>query len=190
MKAGRIAPGLAVAGILVAVGSTTLAGQAPQIDPRSVAPYVPTPWDVVDRMLQVVEVSSEDVVYDLGSGDGRIPLRSAKQFGARSVGFEINADLVQEARLAIAAAGVQDRAKIVEQDIYEADLSPATVVTIFLTTSAQRRLRPKLERELRPGSRIACYKWEIPGWNPVNTVTVQVMGAGHPIYVYQVGQQR
>ena len=174
---------------LAAVGASNAEaqGRAPLVDPRSVAPYVPTPWHVVDRMLDLVEVTEQDMVYDLGSGDGRILVRAAKAHGARGVGLEINRDLVVDARLAVGAANVEDRVKIIEQDIFEADLSPASVVTLFLMTSANRRLKPKLLEELRPGTRIACYKWEIPGWNPVKTATVEVSGAGQPIYMYEVG---
>ncbi len=181
---------LALAGLAVATvgaNSAEAQGRAPLVDPRSVAPYVPTPWHVVDRMLDLVQVTEHDMVYDLGSGDGRILVRAAKAHGARGVGLEINHDLVVDARLAIGAANVEDRVKIVEQDIFEADLSPASVVTLFLMTSANRRLKPKLLEELRPGTRIACYKWEIPGWNPVKSATVEVSGAGQPIYMYEVG---
>ena len=161
--------------------------RVPLIDPRSVAPYVPTPWHVVERMLVEADVTEDDVVFDLGSGDGRILLRAAKDRGARGVGYEINPDLVEEARSAVTAAGVSDQVEIRQGDIFDADLSRATVVTLFLTTSAHRRLRPKLLQELRPGTRIACYKWEIPGWNPLKTVTVPVSGSQQPIFVYRVG---
>ena len=190
LAAGRIPLVLALAGLAVAtVGATSAQaqGRAPLVDPRSVAPYVPTPWHVVDRMLDLVEVTEQDMVYDLGSGDGRILVRAAKAHGARGVGLEINHDLVVDARLAIGAANVEDRVKIIEQDIFEADLSPASVVTLFLMTSANRRLKPKLLEDLQPGTRIACYKWEIPGWKPVKTATVEVSGAGQPIYMYEVG---
>lgn len=160
------------------------------IDPRSIAPFVPTPWDVIDRMLELAEVSETDVVYDLGAGDGRILLRAAKHHGARGVGYEINGGLVEDARMAIRAAGVEDKVEIRERDVFEADLEGASVVTLFLLTSAHRRLKPKLEAELRPGARVVCYKWEIPGWNPVKSVTVPVSGAGQPIYVYEIGRQR
>ncbi len=184
---------LAMVGCAILLGAIALApakAQVPLVDPRSVAPYVPTPWHVVDRMIEEVGVSKDDVVYDLGSGDGRILLRAAKSRGARGVGYEINPDLVQEARSALRAAGVQDLVEIREGDIFEADLRPATVVTLFLITSAHRQLRPKLVAELRPGTRVACYKWEIPGWNPSKTVTVEVSGSAYPVYVYQVGSHR
>lgn len=192
----RPVPKLAVRAVQLAtvlgVGAAGLSAQplVPRVDPRSVAPYVPTPWHVVDRMLEVAGVSGEDVVYDLGAGDGRIVLRAAMDFGARGVGFEISEDLVEDAREAVSAAGVQDRVEIHQMDIFQADLAPATVVTVVLTTSANRRLRPKLDQELRPGIRVASYKWEIPGWNPSKTVTVPVSGAEQPIYVYEFGLHR
>lgn len=159
------------------------------IDPRSIAPFVPAPWHVVDRMLELVELSDRDVVFDLGAGDGRILLRAAKRYGARAVGYEINGDLVEDARMAIRAAGVEDRVEILQQDMFEAKLNSASVVTLFLVTAAHRQLKPKLEAELRTGTRVACYKWEIPGWNPVKTVTVPVSGVAQPIYIYELGRQ-
>ena len=179
------AAALAILTVAASVAHSQL--QVPLVDPRSVAPFVPAPWDVVDRMLLEARVSRVDVVFDLGSGDGRILLRAAKDHGARGVGYEINPDLVEEARSAVAAAGVSEQVEIRHGDIFEADLSRATVVTLFLLPNATRRLRPKLLAELRPGTRIACYKWEIPGWNPVKTVTVPVSGSEQPIFVYEVG---
>ncbi len=183
--------GMAVLAVLLASGPTAR-GQpaAPLLDPRSVAPYVPTPWHVVDMMLEAARVSSNDTVYDLGSGDGRILVRAAKTHGARCVGFEIDRRLVEVAREAVAAAGVQDRVEIRQRDIFDADVGAATVVTLFLMTSANRELRPKLEEELKTGVRVVSYKWEIPGWNPSMTVTVPVSGTEHPIFVYTFGQHR
>lgn len=182
---------VSIAVALLAVASVASAQPtAPFLDPRSVAPYVPTPWHVVDRMLEAAGVSEDDVVYDLGSGDGRILLRAARDRGARGVGFEISEDLVEDARAAVSAAGVQDRVEIQQMDIFKVDLAPATVVTLVLMTSANRQLRPKFDQELRPGVRVASYKWEIPGWNPSKTVTVPVSGAEQPIYVYEFGQHR
>lgn len=183
--AARLAAGFLAVAFHLAAQPT-----APFLDPRSVAPFVPTPWHVVDRMLEAAAVSEGDLVYDLGSGDGRILLRAAKDRGARGIGFEIDAHLVEDAREAIGAAGVQDRVEIRQQDIFQADLSAATVVTVVLMTSANRRLRPKLDRELRPGVRVTSYKWEIPGWNPSKTLTVPVSGAQQTIYVYEFGQHR
>ena len=183
------AAGLALLGLALIPAVQAQRG-APFLDPRSVAPYVPTPWHVVDLMLEAAAVTEGDTVYDLGSGDGRILVRAAKDKGARGVGFEISRHLVEDAREAISAADVQDRIEIRQQDIFEADLAPATVVTVALMTSANRRLRPKLDAELKPGARVASYKWEIPGWNPSMTITVPVSGTEHPIYVYTVGQHR
>ena len=174
--------------VLVAAAAPAPAqGPIPLVDPRSVAPFVPTPWHVIDRMLVEAQVTESDVVVDLGSGDGRILLRAAKERGARGVGYEINPDLVEEARSAIEAAGVSSRVQIRLADIFDADLSDATVVTLFLMTSANSRLRPKLLSELRPGTRVACYKWEIPGWNPSKTVTMPVSGSEQPIFLYTIG---
>ncbi len=186
-RSGRIRSRLAWIGLLAV---TSVPGQEPGpfVDPRSVAPYVPTPWHVVDRVLDEVRVTEADTVYDLGSGDGRFLVRAAKERGARGVGYELNPGLVEEARSSVRAAGVSDRVEIRHGDIFDADLSPASVVTLFLVTSANRRLRPKLLAELRPGSRVACYKWGVPGWNPSKTVTVHVSGTEQPIFVYEIGR--
>ena len=192
--ANRVSMGSASRAAAAALALLTVAApvarsqlQVPLVDPRSVAPFVPTPWHVIDRMLLEAGVTEDDIVFDLGSGDGRILLRAAKDLGAHGVGYEINPDLVEEARSAVDAAGVSEQVEIRQGDMFEADLSQATVVTLFLMPSAQRRLRPKLLAELRPGTRIACYKWEIPGWNPSKTVTVPVSGSEQPIFVYWVG---
>ncbi len=182
-----LAAGFAI--LLVVLPGASAQEETAIVDPRSIAPFVPAPWHVVDRMLELVDLSERDVVFDLGAGDGRILLRAAKRYGARAVGYEINGDLVEDARMAIRAAGVEDRVEILQQDMFDAKLAPASVVTLFLVTAAHRQLKPKLEAELRSGTRVACYKWEIPGWNPVNTVTVPVSGVAQPIYIYELGRQ-
>jgi protein-L-isoaspartate O-methyltransferase len=112
--------------------------------------YVPTPPAVVDAMLQVAAVTERDIVYDLGSGDGRIVITAAKQYGARGVGIEIDPALVTKATENAAAAGVSDRVRFVSQDLFASDISEATVVTLYLLQSINERLRPKLVRELKP----------------------------------------
>jgi SAM-dependent methyltransferase len=127
-------------------------------------PYVPTTMPVVDRMLELAEVTEDDVVYDLGSGDGRIVIRAAERFGARGVGIEIDKALVQEARKKADSAGVADRATFRQGDLFEADISEATVVTLYLLPTLNLRLRPKLFEELAPGTRVVSHNFNMGAW--------------------------
>jgi protein-L-isoaspartate O-methyltransferase len=138
--------------------------------PGSVAPDVRTPQVVVVEMLRLAQVTSRDVVYDLGSADGRIVITAAQEFGARGVGLEIEPDLVAEAERNARRAKVADRVRFVQQDIFEADLSEATVVTIYLSAEANARLRPKLLAQLKPGSRIVSHDFPMAAWKPDRVV--------------------
>ena len=129
--------------------------------------YIPTPQPVVDAMLQVADVKRRDVVYDLGSGDGRIVITAAKKYGARGVGIEIDPALVKKATENAAAAGVSDRVRFVTQNLFTADISEATVVTLYLLQSINERLRPKLVRELKAGdARRVARVQHGPEWPP------------------------
>ena len=136
--------------------------------------YVPTPQNVVDAMLQLANVTAKDVVYDLGSGDGRIVITAAKKYGASGVGIEIDPALVKKARANAAAAGVSDRVRFVTQDLFKTDLRGASVVTLYLLQSINERLRPKLVRELKAGTRVVSHVFNMgPEWPPEKTVTVE-----------------
>ncbi|HET7694956.1 MAG TPA: class I SAM-dependent methyltransferase [Vicinamibacterales bacterium] len=136
--------------------------------------YIPTPQPVVEAMLQLAEVKKTDVVYDLGSGDGRIVITAARTYGARGVGVELDAELIKQARQNAAAAGVADRVRFVRQDLFKTDLRPATVVTLYLLQSLNERLRPKLVRELRAGARVVSHVFNMgPEWPPLKTETVE-----------------
>jgi precorrin-6B methylase 2 len=119
------------------------------------APFLPTPNYVIAEILSKAGVGKDDILYDLGSGDGRIVIEAAKKTGCRAVGIEIDADLVDDSRLNAARAGVQDRVRFAVADVFREDISEATVVTIYMSGDVNRRLRPKLLRELKPGTRIA-----------------------------------
>ena len=144
--------------------------------PRPTEPdviYVPTPPAVVDAMLEVAAVKASDIVYDLGSGDGRIVIAAAKKYGARGVGVEIDPALVTRATKNAAAAGVSDRVRFVTENLFTSDLSEATVVTLYLLQSINERLRPKLVRELKPGTRVVSHVFNMgPEWPPEKTLTV------------------
>ena len=135
--------------------------------------YVPTPQPVVEAMLAIADVNQRDIVYDLGSGDGRIVIAAAKKYGARGVGIEIDPALVKKATDNAAAAGVSDRVRFVAQNFFISDISEATVVTLYLLQSLNERLRPKLTRELKPGTRIVSHVFNMgPEWPPQKTVMV------------------
>ncbi len=148
-------------------------------------PYVPTPEHVVRRMLELANVGPDDVVFDLGCGDGRILIIAAKEFGVKkAIGIEIRPDLVEKARKRVAEEGLEGRVKIYEGDFMDFDISEATVVTLYLLTSANMVLRPKLEAELRPGARIVSHEFEIPGWRPKSVAIVDDGYIRHRIYLY------
>jgi tRNA G37 N-methylase Trm5 len=135
--------------------------------------YVPTPASVVQRMLSIARVGPGDVVYDLGSGDGRIVIAAVRDFGAaRGVGIELDPARIAEATVNAAAAGVADRVRFVQQDLFETDFSSATVVTLYLLPAINRRLEPKI-KALTSGTRIVSHNYDFgPGWKPAQTVVV------------------
>lgn len=134
------------------------------------APYVATDQRVVERMLEVADVIEGDVVYDLGSGDGRIPITAAAKHGARGVGIEIDPELVDQSRTRAEAAGVSGRVEFRQQDMFEADVSDATVVALYLWPEITTRLGAKLLRQLGPGDRIVSHDFRIEGWKPTRIV--------------------
>jgi cyclopropane fatty-acyl-phospholipid synthase-like methyltransferase len=145
--------------------------------------YVPTPQNVVDAMLELAQVTASDVVYDLGSGDGRIPITAAQRYGARGVGIEVDRRLIAEATDNARKANVTDRVWFLEQDLFESDLSAATVVTLFLGTRLNQRLLPTLKRVLRPGSRIVSHQFDMGlDWPPEQSVDV----GGLPIHLWTI----
>lgn len=129
-------------------------------------PYVSTSQRVVNRMLEAADVTREDVVFDLGSGDGRIPITAAEKFGARGVGVEIDPELVAEARKNAKEAGVADRVEFRQGDLFQADISEATVVALYLWPEINVKLRPKLLRTLDPGDRIVSHDFRMGDWEP------------------------
>ena len=152
------------AGIFVSV--LLLAGCAANTD---YPPFWWTPQDRVDVMLEIAEVNENDIVYDLGSGDGRIVITAAEKFGARGVGIEISPDLVEISNLAAREAGVTDRVRFERSDFYKADFSEATVVTMYLFEETNEKLKPILIEQLAPDTRVVTYKYKMPGWTPVKT---------------------
>lgn len=165
---------LVLAAFVAAAWPGTTDAQVPDAPPsdttEKVAPYVATPDRVVRRMLEAAGVTSDDVVYDLGSGDGRIPIVAARDFGARGVGIEIDPELVEEARANAEAAGVADQVEFREMDLFDTDLSDATVVALYLWPEINVKLRPKLLQELDPGDRVVSHDFRIGKWEPDESI--------------------
>lgn len=154
---------------------------------KYVAPFVPTPHEVVDRMLELAEVRKGDVLYDLGSGDGRIVITAARKYGVTAVGFEIDPVLVQESRQNIKEAGLESLAEIREQNLLTVDLSPASVVTMYLYPGANLRLRPLIRRQLKPGSRVVSHDFNMGNWQPDRVEHVKdSAGLLRTIYLWRI----
>ena len=163
----RIALQLSLALFLVA--PTVAAGQAPvakRPDAPHLAPYVPTPQEVVERMLTLAGVSKSDVVFDLGCGDGRIPITAARKYGARGVGVDIDPQRIAEANANAKAAGVEHLVTFKLQDAMTTDVSGASVVTLYLLSASNLKLRPILTRQLKPGARIVAHSFGMGDWTP------------------------
>ena len=148
---------------------------------KKIVPFVPSPQEVVDKMIAVAGVKKGDVVYDMGSGDGRIVIAAAKK-GARAVGFEIDGDLVKESRENIRKAGVEKLAEIRQQDILTVDFSPATVVTMYLLPDVNLKLKPNLQKQLKSGSRIVSHSFDMGDWKPDRVERVD----GRTIYLWTI----
>lgn len=148
--------------------------------------FVPTPIPVVERMLELARVGKDDVVYDLGSGDGRIPIVAAQRYGARGVGIEINPVWVRDARVAAERLGVTDRVSFRNEDLFLTDLREATVVTLYLFPTVNAKLQPKLLRELKPGTRVVSHEYGIGDWPPDRSETIVVEGRRHEIHFWTV----
>ena len=166
--------------------------RAQQNPPVEQVPYVPTPIEVVDRMLEFGAVNKGDVVYDIGSGDGRIVIQAAKRYGAKGVGIEMDQPLVELARRNAKQEGVEHLVEFRQGDALKADVSAATVVTLYMLPSFNERLRPVLERQLKPGTRVVVHDYPIDGWKPVKWEEMplmdtrpEVMPHKHILYLYQ-----
>ena len=133
--------------------------------------FVPTPEEVVEEMLKVANVTGKDVLYDLGSGDGRIPITAAKKFGTRGVGVDIDPERIKEANENLKNSGVGDKVKFIQGDLFEMDLSPASVITLYLLPALNLKLRPKILK-LKPGTRIVSHDFDMGDWKPDKTVKV------------------
>jgi predicted O-methyltransferase YrrM len=150
--------------------------------------FVPTPPETVDEMLRQAHLKKGDVLYDLGSGDGRIPIAAAKQYGVRAVGIDIDAKLVEEAREAARREGVENLVSFRNEDMFAADIHDATVVTLYLSNTLNVMMRPKLLRELKPGSLIISHDFLMGDWLPEKSVRVPWKNLYRTVYVWTVPQ--
>jgi ubiquinone/menaquinone biosynthesis C-methylase UbiE len=146
----------------------------------SLAPHVPTSEDIVRKMLELAELKSGEHLYDLGSGDGRIIIMAAKDFGATAVGVELREDLVKYTRNKIVELGLDGRVRVIHGDLLKADIKDANVVTLYLTTSANEKVATKLESELRPRTRVVSYCFRMPSWEPTKIMHLET----RTIYLY------
>ena len=175
----------------LSAGAQTAAQQAPQVNPAAAdtepraldVGYVPTPHRVVDAMLKVAKVGKRDVLYDLGSGDGRIPIAAARKYGiARGIGIDIDPERIKEANRNRTRAGVGARVSFVNADLFESDLSDATVITLYLLPRLNLKLLPKLLKELKPGTRIVSHAFDMGTWKPEQALEV----GGNNIYFWTI----
>jgi SAM-dependent methyltransferase len=163
------------------LSSSAANAQDSSFESKKIVPFVPSPQVVVDKMVELAGVKKGDVVFDMGSGDGRIVIAAAKR-GARAVGFEIDGDLVKESRENIRKAGVQDLAEIRQQDILTVDFSPASVVTMYLLPDVNLKLKPNLMSQLKPGSRLVSHAFDMGDWKPEKVERVD----GRTIYFWTI----
>src|SRR6476660_7167958 len=157
---------------------------------EDLAPYLPSPQLVVERMLDAAQIKPGETVYDLGSGDGRIVITAAQKFKANAVGIEISDLLCKSTLKKITSLGLTSQVKIVNANALKVDLSPADVVTLYLLTSSNARLKPNLEKYLKPTARVVCLNFGMPGWKAARTETVRADRQTHTIYVYQMNNRQ
>jgi len=157
---------------------------------ENLGPAIPTPQFLVERMLDAGHVRPGEMLYDLGSGDGRVVITAAQKYGARAVGIELMPDLCKKARERIMTLGLADRIRIIEDSALRVDLSPADVVTMWFLTDSNERLRPALEKHLRIGARVVSNQFPIRGWKPVEMLQIKSGRMDHTIFVYEIGKNK
>ncbi len=182
---------LMIIGFLLVLSSRLFAQEDEKV------PYVPSPIEVVDRMLEFADVKKEDVVYDIGSGDGRVVIEAAKKYGARGVGLELDSRLVELARAEAKRQGVDHLVEFRQGDALKADISAATVVTLYMLPSFNKQLRPILEKQLKSGARVVVHDYPVEGWNPVKWEEMPLMDTRpevaphkHILYLYSWTPQK
>jgi cyclopropane fatty-acyl-phospholipid synthase-like methyltransferase len=157
----------------------------------NVAPFVQTHLDVARKMIDMSQIKSNEVLYDLGCGDGRLLILAVQNGVAKATGIEYREDVIERARAEVKRLNLEDRITLIQADFFDVPISEADVVTLYLSPGANERLRPKLEAELKPGARVISHDFEIPGWKP-STIQVHDFGGGWnaTIYAYQISGTR
>jgi len=168
--------------ILMSVAS--MMAQKAEVHPNQLAPFVPSPHQIVERMLEIAKIKPGEKVYDLGSGDGRVVIAAAQKYEAKAVGIELSSRLVKSSREEINRLGLAEKASVLHGDVFDADLSDADVVILYLMRDSNNSLKPKLEKSLKPGTRVISHDYEITGWKPQAEETVAAHKRGHKIFVY------
>ncbi len=153
------------------------------------APYVPSPQQIVDRMLEAANLKPGEVLYDLGCGDGRVLISAAQKYRAKAVGIELSEPLVKEATERVKKLKLEDQVTIQQGDLMNVNLSSADVVILYLETSANDKLRPNLEKYLKPGARVVSHDFEVRGWTPTRVDTLDAYNRPHKIYVYEIAKK-
>lgn len=171
---------------LAVVLAAPLWGQHQILDTESLAPYFPSPQEVVEKMLEAAHIRPGELVYDLGCGDGRVVITAAQKFKARAVGVEIKDFLVKSTNKRVEAMGLTSSVQIVHGNALKTDLSEADVVTLYLLTRSNELLRPNFEKQLKNGARVVSYEYPIREWTAVRTQEVNVQGISHNIFVYEM----
>jgi ubiquinone/menaquinone biosynthesis C-methylase UbiE len=159
-------------------------------DERSLAPFVPSPQEVVDKMLEMAGVKKDDMVYDLGCGDGRIIITAAQKFGAHATGVELDPELFKKTQEHIHRLKLDGQVKVIHGNLLDIDLSPATVVTLYLLTASNSKVKPNLEKYLRPGARVVSHDFEVKGWTPVKVEKITQNSRTHTIYLYEIARNK
>ena len=170
---------------VIAVLASPIAAQWDDDGFQGDVPYVPTPNDVVEGMLELAGVTQDDIVYDLGCGDGRIVITAAKKYGAHGVGVDLNPVRIKEATENAREAGVANLVRFVEDDLFKAEISPATVVTLYLLSSVNLKLKPRLLAELKPGTRVVSHRFSMGDWEPEKKTEVD----GRPLYLWRIPER-
>ncbi len=180
-----------ISGLALLLTGIPLATFAQEFGPaENLAPYIPTPQVIVEKMLESAHLKAGEVVYDLGSGDGRILFTAAQEFGARAVGVEILPELCEKARDRVRLLGLEDKIRVIQGSALRVDLSPADVVTMYFLTGSNERLKPTLEKYLKPGARVVSNQFPIKGWKPASIVHVRDGSMEHTIYVYAMVKKK
>ncbi len=172
--------------VLLAAGAASLASaQGPaSMYSHSLAPYVPSPEPVVDRMLEIANLKPGEVLYDLGCGDGRVLIAAVQKYHAKAVGVELNSKIYKRAEDRIHLLGLQNHIQLIHGDLLDVDLSDADVVTLYLMRSSNEGLRPRLEKFLKPGARVVAHDYPVPGWKPNRVEEAETDSHVHTVYLY------